>query len=113
MENKLALSEVQIALLEDLNREQILERIDEAGWSILDEKTQNGISIFTLIDRVFVCVCGKEPVHWHNAKIACCGGSDCCPENVPRDYELEIAWNVSRIRQMLQERKELAVKNKQ
>jgi hypothetical protein len=103
LENKLQLTEIQIRLLEELTREEIAERIQEADWFILEEEVQNDVSIYTLIDRVFICVCGKEPDHWHNGKIACCGDSDCCPDAIwdePPDIEVEIAWNVGQIRQM-------------
>lgn len=98
LQTRMRLTEWQIRLLEpDITKEQIMERIEEADWCIVEEKVENGITVYSLIDRVFVCICVKEPIHWHNDEMACCGGSDCCPEAVYVDYETQIVHKVAYI----------------
>lgn len=109
LENRLTMSETQIKLLEpEITEGEILDRIQAAEWSILEQRVENDVAVYSLIDSAFVCTCGNDPVHWHNGKMACCGGSDCCPEAEPPDYELQIAWKLACIRNMLEERRNMS-----
>ncbi len=106
LENKLVLSSTQISLLEpNLTEEQVRGYIDEAKWHILEQRTENGVQVYVIVDRGFVCTCGKDPVHWHYDE-ACCGREYCCPEN-SFDVDVEIAMKVACIREMLEQRKKV------
>ena len=106
LQTKMRLTESQIGLLEqDLSKEKILQRIEDAQWEVLKEEEQNGATIYFLIDPFFICSCGHKPSHFHNKK-PCCGRQYCCPDLIPIDYELEIAWNLACIREMFEKRKE-------
>lgn len=99
------LTSTQVELLEpNLSKEKVLERIDDAEWEVLREEEQNRATIYFLIDPFFICSCGQKPDHFHNKK-PCCGRIYCCQDLTPIDYEVEIAWKVSQIRQMLQEKR--------
>lgn len=96
---------VQINLIEpNITKEQIEEAIDKAKWRILEQRIQNEVIIYTLIDPCFICTCGEEPIHWHE-DMACCGGKDCCPEAGYPDVEVEIAEKLASIRKTLEQRK--------
>lgn len=108
LENRLVLTSVQIKLLQpNITEEQIEEAIDKAKWRILEQRIQNEVTIYTLIDPCFICTCGKPPVHYHmeQTSMACCGDENCCPEADDTDIEVQIAEKLVSIRQMLEQHK--------
>ncbi|MCW3999517.1 MAG: hypothetical protein NWE93_04705 [Candidatus Bathyarchaeota archaeon] len=105
LENRLVLTTRQIQLIQPkITSYEVEEAISKAKWHIFEEKAQNGVTTYTLIDPSFICTCGQQPIHWHEDK-ACCGSDDCCPEAQCPDVDVEIAWNIGKVRQMLEQRR--------
>ena len=113
LQTRMRLTALQVGFLEqNLSKEKILQRIEDAEWEVFKEEEQNGVTIYFLIDPLFICSCGHKPSHFHNKK-PCCGRQYCCPENEPPeppDYELLIAQNVAHIREALEKREGAATK---
>jgi hypothetical protein len=98
------LNEDQIDLISpDLDTDDILRAVEIAGWAVQkSELLQNGLIVFTLIDKRQMCSCGEPAQHYHLDE-PCYGRKECCLIAV--DYELEIACAVSRIREEMQKRR--------
>lgn len=108
LHSTIELSEDQIDLLSPgLSESEVFSAVERAGWAVQKtELLQSGLLIFSLIDKRRTRSCGEPAQHYHLDE-PCCGREECCPEfPVPPDYELEIAWNVSRIREEMEKRKE-------
>jgi hypothetical protein len=109
-QSTLELNEDQIDLLSPgLSYSQVLLAVKGAEWVVRRAELRNdGLVTFSLHKKQ-TCSCGKLAQHYHLDDIACCGSNDCCPESQEEpDYEIEIAWAVSCIREILKKRNEKA-----
>jgi hypothetical protein len=99
-QSSLVVSEDQIDVIcPGLAYDDVLRAVEIAGWTVQkSELLQNGLIVFSLIDKKRMCSCGEPVKHYHFDE-PCCGLQYCCPEfPVPADYELEAAQVILRIR---------------